>query len=245
MSYGIITLAAVSCRAEASHKSEQINQLLFGDLYTVLEEAPDWYKIQCAYDGYIGWIHKKHHSPVSSLEFRKLQKNPSSVVLDLLATVNDKLHHTTIHVPIGSTIYPVAGFSYKGKKSSPKHSNIYKYSMLYLNAPYLWGGKTPFGIDCSGFIQMSHKLCGIKLPRDSWQQALTGKKVAKLSAAQKGDLCFFGDGEKVTHVGLLLSNGRIIHASGKVRIDRIDEKGVFNEELQEYTHKLKSIRRIR
>lgn len=245
MKYGIINLAAVSCRAEASHKSEQINQLIFGDLYSVTEESTDWIKVKADYDGYEGWIHRKHHAEiaVTPKEFKLLSKTKTDVTLDLLGIATNKDDGTTTSIPIGSSLRN-ASFRYKGKKAKQKRANIFKYAYLYLNAPYLWGGKTPFGIDCSGFMQLSHKLAGIKLPRDSWQQALVGKKVKNLSAAKKGDLCFFGDGEKVTHVGMLLDNGRIIHASGKVRIDVMTEEGIYNEELKKITHKLKSIKRI-
>jgi len=243
MKYGIVTLAAVTHRAEASHKSEQINQLLFGDLYSVLEESPDWIRVKAEYDGYEGWIHRKHHSAVSPAEFKKLKSTKADVTLELLGIVTNRTDNTVTAIPIGSSLRNKA-FIYKGKKAKPSHSTIFRYAHLYLNAPYLWGGKTPFGIDCSGFMQMTHKLAGIKLPRDSWQQALVGKAVKNLKSAKKGDLCFFGDGEKVTHVGMLLTPRAIIHASGKVRVDMITAEGIFNAELNQLTHKLKSIRRI-
>lgn len=243
MKYGIITLAAVTHRAEASHKSEQINQLIFGDLYSVLEESTDWIKVKADYDGYEGWIHRKHHSVISSSDFKKLRSEKTEVTLDLLGIATNKLDKTSSSIPVGSSLRN-KNFTYKGKKAKQVRTNIFKYAHLYLNAPYLWGGKTPFGIDCSGFMQMSHKLAGIKLPRDSWQQALEGKKVAKLSSAKKGDLCFFGDGDKVTHVGMLLTPEAIIHASGKVRVDLMTAEGIFNAELNKITHKLKLIRRI-
>jgi cell wall-associated NlpC family hydrolase len=243
MKYGIINLAAVACRAEASHKSEQINQLLFGDLYSVTEESTDWIKVKAEYDNYEGWIHRKHHADLTAKEFRSLKSVNAAVTLDLLGQVKNKEDKFTTSIPVGSSLRNPA-FSYKGKKAKAKRANVFSYALLYLNAPYLWGGKTPFGIDCSGFMQIVHKLAGIKLPRDSSQQALVGKQVKNLAAAKKGDLCFFGDGEKVTHVGMLLSSNTIIHASGQVRIDGIDAEGIFPEESGTYTHKLKSIRRI-
>lgn len=243
MKYGIINLAAVSCRAEASHKSEQINQLIFGDLYSVLEESTDWIKVKADYDDYEGWIHRKHHSGITDSEFRKMRTTKTDVTLDLLGVVSNKLDKTASSIPLGSSLRN-KNFTYKGKKAKQSRANLFKYAHLYLNAPYLWGGKTPFGIDCSGFMQISHKLAGIRLPRDSWQQALVGKKVKNLSSAKAGDLCFFGDGDKVTHVGMLLTPTAIIHASGKVRLDIMTEIGIFNAELNKITHKLKSIRRI-
>lgn len=244
MKHGTITLAAVSCRAEGSHKSEQINQLLFGDLYVVMEESPDWIKVESDYDGYQGWIHRKHHTPISESLFNKLSKQSHAISLELLGRMKYKKSNQHLNIPLGSSLIPIEGLSYKGRKAIQKKTNRFKYAMLYLNSPYLWGGRTPFGIDCSGFMQMTHKLAGIQLPRDSWQQALLGKKIKKFASAKKGDLCFFGDGVKITHVGLMLGSNKIIHASGKVRIDTIDERGIFNEELQKYTHRLKSISRL-
>jgi cell wall-associated NlpC family hydrolase len=243
MKYGIINVAVATCRAEASHKSEQINQLIFGDLYSILEESADWIKVKAEYDDYEGWIHRKHHSAIQNSELRKLRSATTVLTLDLLGTVKNKLDKTMTSIPMGSTIR-YDHYSYKGKIAKQSRSKLFKYAHKYLNAPYLWGGKTAFGIDCSGFVQMTHRLVGIKLPRDSWQQALVGKKVASLAKAKAGDLCFFGDGEKVTHVGMLLTKTAIIHASGKVRVDLMTEDGIFNAELNKLTHKLKSIRRI-
>jgi len=115
----------------------------------------------------------------------------------------------------------------------------------YMNAPYLWGGKTPFGIDCSGFAQQIFKLCGYKLKRDAHQQYLQGSVVKNFEEAQPGDLAFF-ENEKnmITHVGILIEDQYIIHASGYVRKDKLDEKGIMNEESSTYTHKLVGFKRI-
>jgi cell wall-associated NlpC family hydrolase len=118
-------------------------------------------------------------------------------------------------------------------------------AMKYLNTPYLWGGKSPFGIDCSGFIQMVYKINGYKLLRDCSQQASQGKNVSKFSDCLPGDIAFFGTQEKkISHAGILLSDNRIIHASGKVRIDHFNDEGILNIETKIYTHSLISIRRI-
>lgn len=116
--------------------------------------------------------------------------------------------------------------------------------MPYLNAPYQWGGKSPFGIDCSGFTQMVYRLAGYQLKRDASQQVMQGKTVA-LSDAQVGDLAFFtNEAGRITHVGLMLDNNRIMHASGKVRIDTLDEQGIIHHETKQYTHQLNIMKRI-
>jgi cell wall-associated NlpC family hydrolase len=118
-------------------------------------------------------------------------------------------------------------------------------AMLYLNAPYLWGGRTPFGIDCSGFVQMVYKLQGLKLLRDASQQATQGEVISLLAEAEQGDLAFFDDEEgNITHVGMIIDSQRIIHCSGRVQIDNLDHEGIFNVRLQKYTHKLRLIKRI-
>jgi cell wall-associated NlpC family hydrolase len=118
-------------------------------------------------------------------------------------------------------------------------------ALIYLNAPYLWGGRSPFGIDCSGFTQLVYRLQGIKLPRDAYQQAEVGNTLSFIEESEEGDLAFFDNTEgKIIHVGIIMKNNYIIHASGKVRIDRIDQQGIFNSSLKTHTHKLRLIKSI-
>jgi cell wall-associated NlpC family hydrolase len=124
-------------------------------------------------------------------------------------------------------------------------SGVIDVAKFYLNAPYLWGGKSVFGIDCSGLSQMVFRQFGIKLRRDAYQQAEQGELVGFLQEAKAGDLAFFDNNEgRINHVGIMMDNERIIHASGKVRIDAIDNQGIFNRELNRYTHKLRIIKRV-
>ena len=124
-------------------------------------------------------------------------------------------------------------------------SKIITTALRFLNSPYLWGGRTPLGIDCSGFTQMVYRLQGIDLPRDAYQQSEVGTTLSFIEESEAGDLAFFDDQEgKITHVGIMLEDNHIIHASGKVRIDRIDQQGIFNKETGKHTHKLRLIKSI-
>ena len=138
-------------------------------------------------------------------------------------------------------------YKFLGKKtqgfSEKKH--LINNALIFLNAPYLWGGRTPFGIDCSGFTQIVYRLQGINIPRDAHQQAEVGNTLSFIEESQEGDLAFFDDSEgEITHVGIIMNNNNIIHASGKVRIDKLDQQGIFNIEKKIHTHKLRIIKSI-
>jgi cell wall-associated NlpC family hydrolase len=124
-------------------------------------------------------------------------------------------------------------------------SSLIETAFMYVNAPYLWGGKTPFGIDCSGFTQMVYKLNGYALLRDASQQATQGVPLSFIEESEAGDLAFFDNEEgKIIHVGIIMDDNYIIHASGKVRVDRLDHLGIYNAELNKHTHKLRVIKKI-
>jgi cell wall-associated NlpC family hydrolase len=145
---------------------------------------------------------------------------------------------------------PVSDSTQLEEASSPQErieakKGITEDAMLYLNSPYQWGGRSPFGIDCSGFAQMVYKLKKIKLLRDASQQATQGEVVNLLEEAEPGDLAFFDNEEgNITHVGILLDHFRVIHASGSVRIDSIDHEGIYDEKQGKYTHRLRLMKRI-
>jgi len=253
MSFGICTLSVVPCRAEPNDRAEIVTQLLFGEHYLVLKEEKKWVKVKIAYDGYEAWICRKQFTEISALEYDELEANE----FDLVGNVFGKLIHKekgTQWLPIGATLpYLHKGtvkirkesYSYEGEIASKKIENLKETLFLYHNAPYLWGGRTPFGIDCSGFSQMVYKLYGIKLPRDAYQQAEMGETVNFVANAQLGDLAFFDNAEgRITHVGIVLEEGKIMHASGRVRIDILDHQGIFDQDQKEYTHQLRIIKRI-
>ncbi len=257
MNYGFCHISIVPVRTEPSDKSEICTQILFGELIRVIETYKGWCKVQLVYDNYKGWIDKKQFSPLSNDEFLLLNKSSLHTVNDLvqLISVNE---NEIVPIVLGSSLPGLSGNTFKVQNNTytfegftrnfdkrTNHEEVIGNAHLYLNAPYLWGGRSPFGIDCSGFVQMVFKLSGIILARDANQQSEQGETINLIHEAQPCDLLFFENEEKkIIHTGILLSRSKIIHASGKVRIDTIDHNGIFNHDLNAYTHKLRLIKRI-
>lgn len=255
MTYGICNLSIVPLRIEPNDRSEMVSQVLFGDHFKILEKSKGWRKIRLAYDKYEGWIDEKQFQLISKDFYKKLEKSDQLVSTELVEVVlNTK--NELIPISLGASLpflnkrkldFESTEFVYEGTSSTKKNKkdNLVKTAFMYLNAPYLWGGKTPFGIDCSGLTQMVYKLNGCKLFRDASQQATQGQVLSFIEESEPGDLAFFDnkDGE-IIHVGIIMANNYIIHASGKVRIDRLDQSGIFNEEIRKHTHKLRVIKKI-
>ncbi len=256
--FGICNLSVVPCRAEASNRSEMVTQLLFGECFKIVEETSSWTKIKIAWDGYECWIETKQFLPISGASYMEIEKSKSVISFELVQVVASSNTSQIIPILLGSTLPNFSGktfsfeknyFTYDGlttENAIPRtRTAIIENAYLYLNAPYLWGGRNPFGIDCSGFTQAVFKLNGIKLKRDAFQQAESGETLSFLEEAEEGDLAFFDNEEgKIIHVGIILKENRIIHASGKVRIDSLDHEGIFNSDSQKYSHRLRLIKRI-
>jgi len=246
MGLGICNLSIVPVRISHSDKSEMITQLVYGDLFTIIEEKDKWTKIKCEFDNYEGWIDSKQYQKINEVQKKDLEKKSYSS--DLVEFVeNEKKELITI--TIGSVISRsnLLNHKFEGKYITGKQSkeSIVNTSLLYLHTPYLWGGKTPFGIDCSGFTQMVYKINGYKLLRDSKDQATQGKTLSFIEESEPGDLAFFHNKEDViVHVGIILKDNHIIHASGKVRIDRLDQTGIYNNDKKTHTHYLRYIKKI-
>jgi cell wall-associated NlpC family hydrolase len=164
-----------------------------------------------------------------------------------------------MHIPLGSSLdgmkkgrlwWNKTVIRYKGKLVRPGKKKLdvrelEKLAFVFLNTPYLWGGKSVFGADCSGFTQTVFRFVDIPLLRDAWQQATMGEEVNSLKTVRRGDLAFFDNADgKITHVGIILNNKKIIHASGKVRVDKLMEEGIINGDTKQLTHRLKLIRRF-
>lgn len=254
MSFAVNLLSVVPMRKEAAHRSEMVSQLLFGEYVEVLENEEYFTKVKCLYDGYEGWVQSNQLEPTEKVE------DPHEFTCAFTSEVLK--NGRAIKVPFGTPVYHLEKYntSLAGKEIKyliePKELwnnkeygfteyNISTVYEMFLETPYLWGGKSVFGIDCSGFVQQTFKMFGIKLLRDAYLQATQGNPVADLDEAKAGDLAFFNNEQgRITHVGIILSNNQIVHASGKVRIDTIDKDGILNVDSKKRTHQLHSIRRF-
>ncbi len=248
MQYGICNLSIVPLRFEASDKSELVSQVLYGDFFKILEQRKNWSKIRLAFDNYEGWIDTKQYVEIEAPTYAALNKEEPQLSIDLVEFVQDA-NAQLYPVPLGATLngLELLQHSFDGARTQGTISKtrIIDTAFLYLNSPYLWGGKTPFGIDCSGFTQMVYKLNGYKLLRDASQQATQGEALSFIEESEPGDLAFFDNNEgHITHVGIIMKDNYIIHAHGKVRIDRLDHSGIYNADRRMHTHKLRVIKKI-
>ncbi len=251
--FGICNLANIPLRFEPSDRSELVSQVLFGEHFQILEQNQKWSKIKLDYDGYEGWIDNKQFKDISAEQYDLLSKDGIVLNADLIEYVTSQ-DNLLMPIPLGASLsflnYDTINterLSFEGIKTSgiKSKSQILDIAFMYLNAPYLWGGKTPFGIDCSGFTQMVYKLNGYKLLRDASQQATQGIALSFIEESEPGDLAFFDNEEgNIVHVGIIMENNYIIHASGKVRIDRLDHLGIYNAETNRHTHKLRVIKKV-
>ena len=235
-----------------------VSQLLFGEHFSILEEKEDWVKIKFASDSYEGWISNKQFLELSNLSFEELSSEPPKIVSDLISIVTEVQGNSSFPLVMGSVLPKLKDHKLKledreyifegsffdfSQKQAP--SSIIKIGFLFLNSPYLWGGRTSLGIDCSGFTQMAFRLNGYQLPRDASQQAEIGTALNFVEEAQEGDLAFFDNEDgKIIHVGIVMRDQQIIHASGKVRIDRFDHYGIFHSENKKYSHRLRVIKKV-
>ncbi|MFD1256604.1 C40 family peptidase [Mucilaginibacter terrae] len=251
MEYGISTLAIIPLRAEPRESGEMVSQLLFGETYEITEWQEKWIKVKTTYDKYEGWISNVQVSALNEEDYLTIQEDKRTLTTQPVTLVNKQADNSLLYLPAGSTLpfyengsswinNDVFGLNDAGEPAS----DLIATAKTYLNTPYLWGGRTHFGIDCSGFAQTVFKQHGITINRDASQQAEQGEVVDFLPAAKPGDLAFFDNAEgRIIHVGIMLNNEQIIHASGKVKIDHIDGQGIYSEEFKKHTHQLRIIKR--
>lgn len=238
MSYGICNLSVIPIRKEASHTSEMVSQLLYNEMYEVLDEKPGWKLIRVISDQYEGWIQGIQHQAISEQKFHELQAQMPYIVDQPV------LDYQGRRLSMGTVLFePVPGTMTLPGRFVP--AMMIEFAQKFIDVPYLWGGRSIFGIDCSGFVQLCARAAGKLLPRDASEQVKIGDFVYFLPEIQPGDLAFFGNEDgNIVHVGMMLDNERILHASGKIRIDYLDQTGIFNKERNEHTHRLQVIKRI-
>jgi gamma-D-glutamyl-L-lysine dipeptidyl-peptidase len=252
MNYFVCENVFVPLRSGPTHKSEMLSQVLFGEKYKIIDQSGKWIKIELIFDNYQGWIDLDHlqHSESSTVSQGRVltksllcfKKDNTKLVLEPGCEIFDP-NFLSLTFTAGTGSF----------KASPEFDesfittadSITDTALRFINSPYIWGGRVPSGIDCSGLTQLVYKIHGIKIPRDSWQQSEIGETVSFITETRPGDLVFF-DNEKgiITHVGIIFSAGLVIHASGRVRIDTIDHQGIFKKEIGGYSHHLRLIKRI-
>lgn len=257
MTHGICPLSTVAIRNSASHKSEMISQLLYGELAEILErKGRQWVKVRCAHDNLVGWVATNQLEWITPSEFEVYQDN-FAFVLDVFQALG--IEDTFLPLTIGARLPNFDGlrfaigektFNYSGQAVFPKDllqgpEIIQKIARKFLNAPYLWGGRSPFGVDSPGLVQVVFGIAGIALPREAFQQVEKGENVDFAEQSRAADVAFFQNQKgRITHTGIVLPEGKVIHAFGKVRIDTLDHYGIFSKEKGGYTHKLRIIKRL-
>nr|WP_299067051.1 C40 family peptidase [uncultured Allomuricauda sp.] len=249
MQYGICHLSIVPIRILPDDVDEMTSQLLYGEHFKILESRKRWSRIRVAFDGYEGWVSNKQFTFITEDEYHQLEKQEkpqfSADIISHISSSNSLL----IPIVLGSSVdgSGILQHTFEGDVTPYENSksNLINMALLYVNTPYLWGGKTPFGIDCSGFTQMVYKINGYSLKREAEQQSKQGEALSFIEESEPGDLAFFDNNEGIIdHVGIILKDNYIIHAHGHVRIDRLDHTGIFNAYEKQYTHKLRVIKKI-
>lgn len=243
-------------RAEPSHRAEMVNQALFGEAFEILDRKNEWMLIRLGHDGYSGWMLDRQIQAITQEEYRQLVDQPQTLVSDAVDLIEHDSPSMTRTIVAGSPLpfydedqhvlrVGTEPFLFQGRTAQRLRTReeLLLNAYLYANAPYLWGGRSAFGIDCSGLTQMAYRLTGISLLRDASQQATQGRTLDFLAEAQAGDLVFFDNDEgNIVHVGIYVRENRILHASGSVRMDGLDSTGIYNAELGKHTHKLRLIK---
>lgn len=260
MQYALSALPVVPMRAGPFDKEEMISQLVFGETMIILEKQHKWSFVELTSDGYRGWVSESMIMNIDEELSGKMADSTQTTSGNLFLPVIENKGKFPLFIPAGSSLYeykPASNSFYVGETAytclkepafysgDNLREDISQAVLKFINIPYLWGGKNPFGMDCSGLTQIIMKLFGIKLPRDSRQQVQKGITINFINEAKPGDLAFFDNEEgEIIHTGLIIKNQEIIHASGSVRIDRIDHQGIYNSNLRQYTHRLRVIKNV-
>lgn len=246
--YFFSTVSIIPVRSEPKDQAEIVTQLLFGEVGEILESKEPWVKIRSAHDNYEGWIDIKQIIAIKEKTFKQLLKrkgrqtsliqNITGSLGPIITVKGSFVEEGNYSLEIEDSMFHVASQNIKRKKS------IGDVALEYINAPYLWGGRTPFGIDCSGFTQAVLREFDIELLRDASQQVEQGIEIP-FNETTIGDLAFFENKKgKITHVGIVLEKNKIIHASGRVKVESLNNEGIYSKELKKQTHKLNCVKRF-
>ena len=248
MLFGICLLSIVPMRAEPRDTSELVSQVIYGESFKIIEKRANWSLIKLSFDNYNGWVDNKQLVEIDKSIYDSINSEINIYSLDLIEFIQIK-DKGLLTIPLGSTLNTLKLFehSFDGNKISSKQAkeNLVKTSLFLINSPYLWGGRTPFGIDCSGFTQIIYKINGYNIDRDAKDQVKLGVALSFIEESEPGDLAFFDnkDGD-IVHVGIIMEDNHIIHAHGHVRIDRLDQTGIYNVDTRKHSHKLRVIKKI-
>ena len=255
MELGIGNLNSVAMRVEPNDTSEMVSQLLFGETFKIIESNNPWIKIISDFDFYQGWVHINQILLLGQENYDRIIENNITISKELITYISDQQDNLQI-LSLGASLPLFKNntfrlskdhFEFEGNTNALRSTKneLVNTAYMYLNTPFLWGGRTPFGLDCSGFVQMVYKINGYSLLRDASFQASQGEVISFIEESEPGDLAFFDDEEgEIIHVGIILADNHIIHCNGKVRIDRLDQSGIFNVDTKRHTHKLRVMKQI-
>lgn len=253
LKHGVCLLSIVPLRAEASHQSAMLSQLLFGETFEIIETTKLWAKIKTSEDQVEAWADKTQLKMISIEDYIQLLDMECKLSIEIMAYVSNSQHLLTF-LPLGAVLnvlevssINVDKLTFDGHFQKPlkMKADLMNIALQYLNSPFLSGGKTPFGIDASGFVQMVYRINGFYLPRQVNEQAKLGESLSFIEESEPGDLAFFDDENgEIVHVGIMLTDNYIIHAYGYVRIDRLDHLGIFNQAMNKHTHQLRIIKKV-
>src|SRR5688572_26503038 len=261
MDYAVVNVPAAPVRRKPEHRKEMVSQLLFGETVRILKsKGPLWLKVRSLHDNYEGWMTNTLLAGIDKTAANTMSVYAATGMMNTI-TAGDK----RMNVPVGSSLpffenlpagrhggkgrlgdaeYEFTGNYCRRDQQQPSEELLKQLALPWLNAPYLWGGRTPLGVDCSGFVQVIYKLMGIDLCRDTWQQAQEGKTIKKFRDTQPGDLAFFNREKNIIHTGILLGNDQVIHASGRVRIDTITKRGLIDAATGKKVLSLQLVKRV-
>ena len=258
MTKGSTFQAFLPVMLEPDHSSMMISQLLFGEEFILLEKSGNWLHIRAEFDGTEGWVVEQgvefreasYEENIGLLSNFRLLALPSATVLDLTkgqqriissgAVWNTETGNTLTWYGHEFEFISREGFIIPGSGFNPG-----EFGKRIVSLPAIPGGRSGFGFDSSGLVQMLCRMRGQNIPRNFREQAELGTTINFMYEVEEGDLAFFDNEEgEIIHVGMILDSGYLLHCASCVSIDHLDHHGIFSNEKEGYTHKLRVIKRI-